>query len=124
MRANVTSSAASLRRKVRGLTRSLRATSSSRGVPCGSSAAMAFSTSASMARDGFLWPAFHAVHKRFHTPHRGTIIIGVIEGIRNTDHRYVEVARVLETSRWRLIRRVVLPGALPTIIFFHQIWWM
>jgi sulfonate transport system permease protein len=44
------------------------------------------------------------------------IIIGVIEGIRNTDHRYVEVARVLETSRWRLIRRVVLPGALPTII--------
>ena len=44
------------------------------------------------------------------------IIIGVIEGIRNTDHRYVEVARVLETSRWQLIHRVVLPGALPTII--------
>ena len=44
------------------------------------------------------------------------IIIGVIEGIRNTDHRYVEVARAFETSRWKLIRSVVLPGALPTII--------
>jgi APA family basic amino acid/polyamine antiporter len=32
----------------------------------------------SMARDGFLPPAFSAVHKRFHTPHRGTIIIGAI----------------------------------------------
>jgi len=31
----------------------------------------------SMARDGFLPPAFSAVHRRFHTPHRGTVIIGV-----------------------------------------------
>jgi len=31
----------------------------------------------SMARDGFLPPAFSAVHPRFHTPHRGTIIIGI-----------------------------------------------
>ena len=30
----------------------------------------------SMARDGFMPPAFCAVHKRFHTPHRGTIITG------------------------------------------------
>jgi len=30
----------------------------------------------SMARDGFLPPAFSAVHKRFRTPHRGTIITG------------------------------------------------
>jgi sulfonate transport system permease protein len=44
------------------------------------------------------------------------IIIGVIEGIRQTDNRYVEVAAVLEASRWRLVRKVVLPGALPTII--------
>ncbi len=29
-----------------------------------------------MARDGFLPPAFSAVHKRFRTPHRGTIIVG------------------------------------------------
>lgn len=30
-----------------------------------------------MARDGFLPPAFSAVHDRFQTPHRGTIIIGL-----------------------------------------------
>ncbi len=30
----------------------------------------------SMARDGFLPPTFSAVHKRYHTPHRGTIITG------------------------------------------------
>jgi APA family basic amino acid/polyamine antiporter len=30
----------------------------------------------SMARDGFLPPMFSAVHKRFRTPHRGTIITG------------------------------------------------
>jgi len=34
-----------------------------------------------MARDGFLPPAFSAVHQRFHTPHRGTIIIGVIAAL-------------------------------------------
>lgn len=35
----------------------------------------------SMARDGFLPPAFSEVHKRFQTPHRGTIIIGVFAAI-------------------------------------------
>ena len=35
----------------------------------------------SMARDGFLPPAFSAVHKRFHTPHRGTIIIGAVAAL-------------------------------------------
>jgi APA family basic amino acid/polyamine antiporter len=29
-----------------------------------------------MARDGFLWPLFSAVHPRFRTPHRGTIVTG------------------------------------------------
>jgi APA family basic amino acid/polyamine antiporter len=35
----------------------------------------------SMARDGFIGRAFCAVHPRFHTPHIGTIIIGVAAGI-------------------------------------------
>ncbi|MDR3526259.1 MAG: amino acid permease [Rhizomicrobium sp.] len=35
----------------------------------------------SMARDGFLPPAFSAVHKTFHTPHRGTIIVGVVAAL-------------------------------------------
>jgi APA family basic amino acid/polyamine antiporter len=30
-----------------------------------------------MARDGFLWPLFSAVHPRFRTPHRGTIVTGI-----------------------------------------------
>jgi APA family basic amino acid/polyamine antiporter len=34
-----------------------------------------------MARDGFLPPAFSAVHPRFHTPYWGTIVIGVIAAI-------------------------------------------
>jgi APA family basic amino acid/polyamine antiporter len=35
----------------------------------------------SMARDGFMPPTFSAVHHRFRTPHRGTIIIGVFAAI-------------------------------------------
>jgi len=35
----------------------------------------------SMARDGFLPPAFSAVHARFRTPHRGTIIIGAVAAL-------------------------------------------
>ena len=35
----------------------------------------------SMARDGFLPPAFSAVHKRYRTPHRGTIITGFVAAV-------------------------------------------
>jgi APA family basic amino acid/polyamine antiporter len=35
----------------------------------------------SMARDGFLPSTFSAVHKRFRTPHRGTIITGVLAAV-------------------------------------------
>jgi basic amino acid/polyamine antiporter, APA family len=31
-----------------------------------------------MARDGFLWPLFGAVHPTFRTPHRGTVVTGII----------------------------------------------
>ncbi|HWA02018.1 MAG TPA: amino acid permease [Rhizomicrobium sp.] len=34
-----------------------------------------------MARDGFMPPAFSAVHGRFKTPHRGTIIVGVFAAV-------------------------------------------
>lgn len=44
------------------------------------------------------------------------IIMGVVEGIRQTDSRHVELAEVLEVPRLKFIRRVVLPGALPSII--------
>ncbi len=44
------------------------------------------------------------------------ILISVIDAIRQTDHKYVEVARILETPRGKFIRQVVLPGALPAIM--------
>jgi sulfonate transport system permease protein len=44
------------------------------------------------------------------------IVINVMDGIRQTDHRYVELADVLEVTWWRFIRKVVLPGALPSIM--------
>jgi sulfonate transport system permease protein len=44
------------------------------------------------------------------------IIINTIDGIRQTDHKYVEVARILAVPRFKFIRQVVLPGALPAIM--------
>jgi sulfonate transport system permease protein len=44
------------------------------------------------------------------------ILINTIDGIRQTDVRYVELARVLEAARQRFIMQVVLPGALPSIM--------
>ena len=44
------------------------------------------------------------------------ILVSVIDAIRQTDAKYVEVARVLETPRSKFIRQVVLPGALPAIM--------
>lgn len=44
------------------------------------------------------------------------IIINTIDGIRQTDHKLVEVARILAVPRVRFVRQVVLPGALPTIM--------
>ena len=44
------------------------------------------------------------------------ILINTVDGIRQTDQRFVEVARVLEVTRPRFILKVVLPGALPAIM--------
>lgn len=44
------------------------------------------------------------------------IIINTIDGIRQTDHKYVEVARILEVPRWKFVRKVVIPGAFPAIM--------
>ncbi len=44
------------------------------------------------------------------------ILINTVDGIRQTDHRHVELARVLEVPRWKFVARVVLPGALPGIM--------
>ena len=44
------------------------------------------------------------------------ILVNVVEGIRQTEHRYVELARVFEIGWWRFLRQVVLPGALPSTL--------
>lgn len=44
------------------------------------------------------------------------VIINTIDGIRQTDQKLVEVARILEVSRSRFILQVVIPGAFPSIM--------
>uniref|UniRef100_UPI003342C574 ABC transporter permease n=1 Tax=Castellaniella defragrans TaxID=75697 RepID=UPI003342C574 len=44
------------------------------------------------------------------------ILVNTIDGIRQTDFRFVELARILEVPRSRFIRQVVLPSALPQIM--------
>ena len=44
------------------------------------------------------------------------IFINVLDGIRQTDQKFVELARVLEVSRGKFIRQVIIPGALPFIM--------
>lgn len=44
------------------------------------------------------------------------IAINAIDGIRQTDNRFVELANVLEVPKWKFVRKVVLPGALPSIM--------
>jgi len=44
------------------------------------------------------------------------ILVNTVDGIRQTDHRFVELARILEIPRRRFILQVVVPGALPAIM--------
>jgi sulfonate transport system permease protein len=44
------------------------------------------------------------------------ILTSTIDALRQTDARYVELARVLEVPRHRFIREIMLPGALPHIM--------
>jgi sulfonate transport system permease protein len=43
------------------------------------------------------------------------IALNTLQGIRNVPRNYVEVARVFEFSRRQLLRKVVLPAAVPSI---------
>jgi len=44
------------------------------------------------------------------------IYINTVLGIRQVDPKLVELGRVTGLSNWRLISRIVLPGALPSIL--------
>ena len=43
------------------------------------------------------------------------VFLNTLQGIRTVNREYVEVARVYEFSRYQMIRRVIFPGALPSI---------
>lgn len=44
-----------------------------------------------------------------------TVLVNVVQGIRNVDKKYLEVATILEKDRKTLLTKVVLPAALPAI---------
>ena len=44
------------------------------------------------------------------------ILINTVDGIHNIDKKYLELGRVYEVERIKLVRKVVLPGALPQIL--------
>jgi sulfonate transport system permease protein len=54
----------------------------------------------------------------------GLIVIGVVfpvylnlhKGIRSVDPRYAELSRACGVGRWGVIRKVILPGALPAFL--------
>jgi len=44
------------------------------------------------------------------------ILVNVTDGIRQTDRKFVEVARILSVPRGKFIRQVVIAGAFPSIM--------
>jgi len=44
-----------------------------------------------------------------------TVLVNVVEGIRNVDKKYLEVATILQKDHKTLIFKVILPAALPSI---------
>ena len=43
------------------------------------------------------------------------VFLNTLQGVRQTDDEYLEVAKVLEKSKWVLVTQVILPSALPSI---------
>lgn len=43
------------------------------------------------------------------------VVVSTFEGIRSVGREHVEVARVFRFTHWQVFRKVVLPGALPSI---------
>jgi sulfonate transport system permease protein len=44
------------------------------------------------------------------------MVFSTFEGVRSVSGAYVEVARVFEFNRWKLFRKIIIPGALPNIV--------
>ncbi len=44
------------------------------------------------------------------------ILLNTVDGIHNIDKKYLELGRVYEVDKIRLVTKVILPGALPSIL--------
>lgn len=44
------------------------------------------------------------------------ILVNVVAGIRQTDKQFIELARVHEIRWWKFFSKVIVPGALPSIL--------
>lgn len=44
------------------------------------------------------------------------ILLNTVAGVRGTDRRLVAAARTVGVGRWRIVHRVVVPAALPTVM--------
>jgi sulfonate transport system permease protein len=44
------------------------------------------------------------------------VFLNTLQGIRNVEKNYIDLARVLTLTRWQLVRQVILPAAMPSII--------
>ncbi|MFD1198732.1 ABC transporter permease [Brucella gallinifaecis] len=44
------------------------------------------------------------------------VFLNTLQGIRDVEKRYIELADVLTLTRWQLVRKVILPAAVPSIM--------
>lgn len=44
------------------------------------------------------------------------VFLNTLSGVRNVEKRYVELGEVLTLTRWQLVRRVLVPSAVPSIM--------
>lgn len=49
------------------------------------------------------------------------VVMGTCQGFRDVPVAYLEVGRALRLSRWRMLRRVILPAAAPAIVTSLQL---
>lgn len=44
------------------------------------------------------------------------VFLNTLQGIRGVEKNYIELASVLTLTRWQLVRKVIIPGAMPSIL--------
>mgnify|MGYP001306892255 CR=1 FL=1 len=44
------------------------------------------------------------------------VFLNTLQGIRNVEKNYIELADVFTLTRWQLVRKVILPAAMPSIM--------